>query len=142
MIRTSVSVPLLAMVVLLADACLRPLAAADVLDFFRLRDTILEETESGRSGRGAVDSTAILGTWARWRGSVVRVLEPQTGLWLILVEMDPPGVRSPSHDLEVWTDDDAAAQLTLGQEVTIKGTIVDYRRLPGAVIHIVIDARS
>lgn len=113
-----------------------------MLDFFRIRSTILEETESGRSGRGAVDSSAILGSWARWRGSVVRVLDPQPGLWLILVEMDPPGSSSPSHDLEVWSDDPLALQLTPGQEVTVKWTIVDYRRLPGAVIHIVIDARS
>ena len=142
MTHTIVSVPLLAMVVLLAGAPLRPLAAADVLDFFRIRSTILEETESGRTGRGAVDSSAILGTWARWSGSVVRVLDPQPGLWLILVEMDPPGSSSASHDLEVWSDDPLALQLTPGQEVTVKGTIVDYRRLPGAVIHIVIDARS
>lgn len=142
MIRSVLTVPILAMVVLLADAHLRPSAGSDLLDFFRLRETILEETESGRSGRGTVDSSAILGTWARWHGSVVRVLEPQDGLWLILVEMDSPGAESPSHDLEVWADDPAAARLSPGQEVTVKGTIVDYRRLPGAVVHIVIDARS
>ncbi len=143
MTRSVLVVPILAMIVLLADAVPRPaLAATDLLDFFRLRETILEETESGRSGRATVDSSAILGTWARWRGSVVRVMEPQEGLWLILVEMDPPGSESPSHDLEVWADDPAAAQLAAGQEITVKGTIVDYRRLPGAVVHIVIDARS
>ena len=140
--RSVLTVPFLVMSVLLADASLRSLAASDLLDFFRLRDTILEETESGRSGRGIVDSSAILGTWARWHGSVVRVLEPQQGLWLILVEMDPPSAASPSHDLEVWADDPAAAGLMPGQEITVKGTIVDYRRLPGAVVHIVIDARS
>ena len=136
------TVPLLAMIVLLAGASLRPLAAADLLDFFHLRATIMEETESARSGRAAVDSSAILGTWARWRGEVVRVMEPQQGLWLILVEMDPPGAASPSHDLEVWTDDPAAMSLAVGQEITVKGTIVDYRRLPGAVVHFVMDARS
>ena len=56
--------------------------------------------------------------------------------------MDPPGSSSASHDLEVWSDDPLALQLTPGQEVTVKETIVDYHRLPGAVIHIVIDARS
>ena len=79
MTRTIVSVPLLAMVVLLAGASLRPLAAADVLDFFRIRSTILEETESGRTGRGAVDSSAILGTWARWSGSVSSTPSPASG---------------------------------------------------------------
>jgi hypothetical protein len=142
MTRPALIVPILTMFVLLADASLRPSAASDLLDFFRLRDAILEETESGRAGRGVVDSSAILGTWARWRGSVVRVLEPQEGLWLILVEMDPPDAQSPSHDLEVWADDPAAARLSPGQDITVKGTIVDYRRLPGAVVHIVIDARS
>ena len=130
------------MVVLLGNASMRPLAASDLLDFFRLRATILEETESARSGRDAVDSSDILGTWARWTGVVDRVLEPQEGLWLILVEMDPPGESSPSHDLEVWTDNPAATELAQGQKITVKGTIVDYRRLPGAVVHIVIDARS
>jgi len=135
-------VPLLGIAVLLGDAVMRPAAASELLDFFWLRDNIFEETESGRIGRGAVDSTDILGSSARWQGRVERVLEPREGLWLVLVEMDPDDISSASHDLEVWTDDPEAAALAPGQEITVKGTIVDFRRMPGAVIHIVIDART
>lgn len=142
MLRTLVLVPLLIGSVLLAHIPVRASAAADLLDFYWLRDNILAEPADGRLGNASVDSSDILGTWARWRGTVERVLEPQDGLWLILVEMDPEDVSSASHDLEVWTDDPAAAALVSGQEITVKGTIVDFRRLPGSIIHIVIDARS
>lgn len=137
----AVSVPLLVGSVLLADASSRPLAAADLLDFYWLRDNILAEAANGHPGNGSVDSSLILGSWARWRGTVDRVLAPQEGLWLILVEMDPQEAGIASHDLEVWTDNPAAADLVHGQNITVKGTIVDFRRQPGAV-RIVIDARG
>ena len=142
MTKTRFLVPLLAGLVLLADATGHVARAGDGLDFDWLRDTITEESKSGRSGKRGVDTTDILGSWVRWSGRVDRVLEPQEGLWLVLVEMDGADESSASHDLEVWTDDGDVAGLAVGQEITIKGTIVDYRLLPGSIVRIVVDART
>ncbi len=116
-------------------------AMAEVLDFYVLRDTLIEETRFGNDSQDSVAGIDVIGTWARWRGVVDRVIESQDGLWLILVEMDEPEFPGPSHDLEVWTDDPAAALLEPGHAITVKGNIIDFRRLPGAIVRIVIDAR-
>ena len=129
------------MSVLLWVAAVSKQAAAEVLDFYVLRETLIEETQFGKDSREYINGMAVIGTWARWRAVVDRVIESQDGLWLILVEMDEPEFPGPSHDLEVWTDDPAAALLEQGHAITVKGNIVDFRRLPGAVVRIVIDAR-
>jgi hypothetical protein len=106
-----------------------------------VRDLLISQTKFGNDSQDTANGFNVIGTWVRWRGVVDRVIESQDGFWLILVEMDEPEFPGPSHDLEIWTDDPAAALLEQGHAITVKGNIVDFRRLPGAVVRIVIDAR-
>lgn len=108
---------------------------------FFCADLLISQTKFGNDSQDTANGFNVIGTWVRWRGVVDRVIESQDGFWLILVEMDEPEFPGPSHDLEIWTDDPAAALLEQGHAITVKGNIVDFRRLPGAVVRIVIDVR-
>ena len=85
-----------------------------MLGFYTVWDFLVSQTSFGNDSQDTTGGFNVIGTWARWRVVVDRVIVSQDGLWLILIEMDEAEPPGPSHDLEVWTDDPAAALLQQG----------------------------